>query len=102
MTWRRFRLFEEVTLKGPQAANEKNIAVKRLSLAFLVALNKMHEEAATNSLLRHAVMSSFGDVRSAAIADLRYRPLEDFVPTLLDNFVAPDANGVSRGKRFGR
>jgi hypothetical protein len=81
--------FEDVTLKGLQAANEKNIAVKRLSLAFLVALNKMRDEAATNSLLRHAVMSSFGEVRAGAIADLRYRPLEDFVPTLLDNFIAP-------------
>ena len=81
--------FEDMTLNGPQATNEKNFAVKRLNLAFLVALNKMHEEAATNSLLRHAVMSSFGEVRAGAIADLRYRPLEDFVPTLLDNFIAP-------------
>jgi hypothetical protein len=81
--------FEDMTLKGPQAANEKSTAAKRLSLAYLVALNKMHDEAATKSLLRHAVMSSFGDVRAGAIADLRYRPLEDFVPTLLDNFIAP-------------
>ena len=34
-------------------------------------------------------MSSFVDVRAAAIGELRYRPLNDFVPTLLDNFVAP-------------
>ncbi len=81
--------FEDVTLKGPQAANEKNTAVRRLSLAFLSALNKLHDEAATKSLLRHAVMSSFGDVRAGAIADLRYRPLESYVPTLLDNLVAP-------------
>ena len=81
--------FEDVTLKGKQAANEKNTTVRKLSLAFVSALNKMHEEAATNSLLRHAVMSSFVDVRVEAISELRYRPLQDFVPTLLDNLVAP-------------
>jgi hypothetical protein len=81
--------FEEVTLKGPQSGNEKNTAVKRLSLAFVKALNQMHEEEATNSLLRHAVMSSFVDVRVDAISVLRYRPLVDYVPTLLDNFLAP-------------
>ena len=37
--------FEDVTLKGPQAANEKNTAVKRLSLAFLTALNKMQDDS---------------------------------------------------------
>src|SRR5262249_37622394 len=70
-------------------ANEKNTAVKWLSLAFVKALNKMREEEATNSLLRHAVMSSFVDVRVDAISELRYRPLVDYVPTLLDNFQAP-------------
>jgi hypothetical protein len=81
--------FEDVTLKGPVKANDKNMAPRRLSLAFVSALNKLHEEAATNSLLRHAVMSSFSDVRGEAIGELRYRPLEDFVPTLLDNLAAP-------------
>jgi hypothetical protein len=81
--------FEDVTLKGPQSANEKNTAVRRLSLAFVKALNQMHEEEATNSLLRHAVMSWFADVRVEAISELRYRPLADYVPTLLDNFLAP-------------
>lgn len=81
--------FEDVTLKGPQAANEKNSTVRRLSLAFVSALDKLHDEAATKSLLRHAVMSSFIDVRAEAIGELRYRPLGDYVPTLLDNFIAP-------------
>jgi hypothetical protein len=81
--------FEDVTLKGPQAANEKNLTVRRLSSAFIGALGKMHDNGATKSLLRHAVMSSFVDVRAEAIGVLRYRPLQDFVPTLLDNFDAP-------------
>jgi hypothetical protein len=81
--------FEDVTLKGPQAANEKNTAVKRLSLAFVSALDKLRAEPATKSLVRHAVMSSFVEVRAEAIGELRYRPLEDFVPMLLDNFDAP-------------
>lgn len=81
--------FEDATLRSPQSANEKNVAVKRLSLAFVKALNQMHAEEATNSLLRHAVMSSFVEVRVEAISELRYRPLVDYVPTLLDNFQAP-------------
>jgi hypothetical protein len=81
--------FEDVTLKGPQAANEKNATIRNLSLAFVGALDKMRDEAGTKSLLRHAVMSSFVDVRAEAIGELRYRPLQDFVPTLLDNFAAP-------------
>ncbi len=80
---------EKATLNGSRSANEKNPASKRLSLAFLDALNTMRDSAATNSLLRYAVMSPFDEVRAAAIADLRYRPREDFVPTLLDNLAAP-------------
>ena len=80
---------EEVTLKDDQAANQKNTAVKQLSLAFLTALNKMSDEAATQSLVRYAVMSPFVEVRASAIADLRYRPLEDFVPSLVDGLAAP-------------
>ncbi len=81
--------FESVTLNSSLTGNEKNTTVRRLSVAFVSALDKMREEAGTNSLLRHAVLSSYGDVRAEAIGDLRYRPLDDFVPTLLDNLTAP-------------
>jgi hypothetical protein len=49
----------------------------------------MRDEEGTNSLVRHAVRSDYGEVRVEAIYELRNRPLEDFVPTLLDNLVAP-------------
>jgi hypothetical protein len=61
----------------------------RLSTAFVKALRDMPEAEATNSLMRYAVMSPFDEVRSSATRELRYRPLTDFVPTLLDGLVAP-------------
>ena len=39
--------FEDVTLKGTVKPNDKYMAPRRLSLAFVSALNKLHEEAAT-------------------------------------------------------
>lgn len=81
--------FEKVTLSSALTPTEKNPAPKRLSLAFLGALKDMSGIAGTNSLLRYAVMSPFDEVRAGAIEELRNRPLPDFVPTLLDNLVAP-------------
>ena len=49
----------------------------------------MENEQATNSLVRYAVLSPFGGVRSEAITELQCRPLTDFVPTLLDALAAP-------------
>src|SRR5207244_12514555 len=80
--------FEKVTLSNSLRPNEKNVGPKRLSLAFLSALNDMTSAEGTNSLLRYAVMSPFDEVRVSAIAELRYRPLSDFVATLLDGLAA--------------
>jgi hypothetical protein len=81
--------FEKVTLNSELQPSEKNPAPQRLSLAFLKALRDMESAPATDSLARYAVRSPFGDVRSEAIAELRFRPLTDFVPTLLDALTAP-------------
>lgn len=81
--------FEKITLNNNWPSFEKNPAPRRLSLAFLGALMKMPDDAATKSLVRHAVQSPFEDVRAGAIAQLRYRPLNDFVPMLLDGLAAP-------------
>jgi hypothetical protein len=81
--------FESLTLREDLPAPDKNIARQRLSLAFLGALRDMPDVEATNSLVRYAVRSPYGDVRGSAISELRYRPLTDFVPTLLDELVAP-------------
>jgi hypothetical protein len=80
---------EAVTLHDAFTSNTKSPAAERLSLAFLGALNKLPEEAATNSLLRHAVMSPSVEVRVQAISALHYRSMFDYVPTLLENLVAP-------------
>ena len=81
--------FESLTLTDDLPATDKNIARQRLSLAFLGALRDMPDVEATNSLVRYAVRSPYGDVRGSAISELRYRPLTDFVPTLLDGLAAP-------------
>lgn len=81
--------FETVTLNSSLAPNTKNPAPRQLSLAFVGALKNMREVPGTTSLTRHAVVSPFDDVRSKAIYDLRDRPLEEFVPNLLDSMAAP-------------
>ena len=81
--------FEKVTLNSELSPSEKNPGPLRLSFAFLGALRNMENEPATNSLVRYAVLSPFGGVRSEAIAELKCRPLTDFVPTLLDALAAP-------------
>jgi hypothetical protein len=80
--------FEKVTL-DPSLSDEKSPAPRRLSLAFLGALRDMTDQPGTNSLMRHAVLSPFGDVRAEAIGTLRYRPLNDYVPTLMEGLAAP-------------
>jgi hypothetical protein len=81
--------FEKVTLNSELSPSEKNPAPQRLSLAFLGALRDMKLEEGTKSLVRHAVLSAFPDVRTEATAELRYRPLNDYVPMLLDGLAAP-------------
>lgn len=80
---------EKVTLDFTLASKEKSPGKKQLSLTFLSALKEMRGEEGTNSLLRFAVLSPFIEVRSGAIAELHYRPLHDYMPTLLDGIVAP-------------
>jgi hypothetical protein len=80
--------FELVTLSVKSKPATQNPAVERLSRAFMTTLARMPDEAATNSLVRHAVMSPFSDVRDEAIIELRNRPLTDFVPALLDALAA--------------
>ena len=49
----------------------------------------MPEHAATESLVRHAVLAPSALVRSAAADQLRYRPPHDYVPLLLSGLEAP-------------
>jgi hypothetical protein len=56
----------------------------RLCLAFVDALVKMPEQAATEALTRQAVWSSYGDVQDRATAELKKRPRYDYVPLLIN------------------
>jgi hypothetical protein len=81
--------FEIVTLDSSLSPDEKSAAPRRLSLAFIGALREMTDQPGTNSLMRYAVLSPFSDVREEAIGTLRYRPLNDYVPTLMEGLAAP-------------
>jgi pretoxin HINT domain-containing protein len=79
---------ERATLAGsPTEAGPRWRA--EMCLAFITALEGMSDHAATESLLRHSLLSPFADVRTSAADRLRYRPLHDFVPSLLDSLKAP-------------
>src|SRR5262249_9563648 len=80
---------EETTLK-PGTTSSKEEEIRRdIELAFVAALQRMPEQEATESLMRHAVWSGLSDVRYAATEGLKSRPLHDFVPMLLDALATP-------------
>lgn len=74
---------EEITLDGRMKTNHQFEQKRQISEAFLAALDAMPEQAATASLLRHAVFSPFKSVREAAVESLHKRPLHDYVPELV-------------------
>jgi hypothetical protein len=80
--------FEAVTLDEAEVRGGRHDGRLRLSLAFLDALAAMSDHAATQSLVRHAVLSRFDDVRYGASDRLQERPLHDVVPLLLDGLSA--------------
>jgi hypothetical protein len=81
--------FERVTIDDAQVSPRLSNARRQMAVAFVEALGGMVDPAATESLLRHAVLSRFDDVRTDAIKELKVRPLHEFVPQLLDGLVAP-------------
>ena len=52
-------------------------------------LTKFPQVEATQTLVRYAVVTPFLSVRERAIAELKTRPLHDYVPTLLAGLIAP-------------
>jgi hypothetical protein len=55
----------------------------------------MADDRATISLLRHAVLSPFAEVRSMATGRLSRRPLHDYVPTLMGQLQMPVESSYS-------
>jgi hypothetical protein len=62
---------------------------RELSLEAVAALGRMESPEATASLVRHAVLSSWPDVRTAAADLLSRRPLDDYVPMMLAGLASP-------------
>lgn len=62
---------------------------RQLALAVVEAIGGVPDQAATESLVRHAVMSQWSSVRAAATNQLKDRPLHGFVPILIDGMMSP-------------
>lgn len=58
-------------------------------LAVVAAIGAMQAEEATDSLVKHAVLSEFPSVREAAATELRDRSWFSYVPVLLGSLQAP-------------
>jgi hypothetical protein len=80
---------EEHTLGTPLASNAQFERCLEVSQVFVAALDETPGQAATGSLLRHAVLSPLKSVREASIAALKKRPPHDYVPQLLGALAVP-------------
>ncbi len=61
----------------------------QIALAFVDALAKMPDQAATASLVRHAVLSPGNKARALAIEKLKLRDQHDYMPLLLGGLAMP-------------
>lgn len=80
---------EQVTLAADVSTDLERVRCRQLSRALIHALCAMPAQAATESLVRHALFSPVADVCDAAITGLSERPLHDYVPLLLDALAMP-------------
>jgi len=64
-------------------------------LAMMPVLGENPRPAAGESLARHAVFSTFNDVRAAAIAGLKRHPLDHYAPLLLSGLQSPIKAGAA-------
>lgn len=80
---------EQITLDRELKTNDQFERCQQVSEAWLAALGAMPEQAATLSLVRHAVFSPLASIRDAATAALKERSPHDYVPTLLSALAMP-------------
>lgn len=80
---------EELTLEADISDDLDRVRCRQISRAFVHALSNMRAHVATESLVRHALLSPVTSVRDVAITALHERPLHDFVPMLLDALAMP-------------
>jgi len=81
--------FESVTFPAKAADASRSPNRAKLGAAVVDSLAEMPEQAATESLVRHAVMSRFDTVRQTSAEHLKDRPLHSYVPLLLRGLTAP-------------
>lgn len=86
---------EEITLGTALGTNSKFERCLEVSEAFVAALDETPGQAATGSLLRHAVLSPLKSVREASITALKKRPPHDYVPQLLGALAMPIESSYS-------
>jgi hypothetical protein len=82
-------VMEEATLDQRPHSNRESEHRTQIGLAFVQALGKMSDHAATESLVRHAVLSPSSNVRASASEALKQQSNYDYVPLLLDSLDMP-------------
>jgi hypothetical protein len=89
---------EDVTLGRDAFDTHHAEECLQIAMAFLDALEKLPDQAATESLARHAVFSPGSKARASAIEKLKARDPHDFVPLLLGGLKMPleSSYGVRR------
>jgi hypothetical protein len=82
-------LVEELTLDQKLKTHAKFERAMQVGLALVDALDKVPNQAATQSLVRHALFAEVASVKSAAVDALKRRPMHDYVPLLLSGLAMP-------------
>lgn len=83
------RPIERITF-GKESRDVHHVtACREMAAAFVEALGKMPAQAATESLVRHAVFAADGNARNAATENLKHRDQHDYVPILLSGLSMP-------------
>ena len=89
---------EEAARAIKQIANADNVGLletqlsphdQKLALAVVDALDGVKEQAGTESLVRHAVLSKWSSVRKEATRNLKDRSPHGYVPILIDAMLSP-------------
>lgn len=80
---------EEVSLQPDLSTELETVRSRQFGEAVVAALDEMPDRAATESLVRLAVLAPLDDVRDAAVDALKRRPLHDYVPLLLSGLAMP-------------
>jgi hypothetical protein len=83
------RPIENITFGKESREVHHVTACREMAAAFVEALGKMAGQAATESLVRHAVFAADANVRSSATQKLKQRDQHDFVPILLSGLSMP-------------